>query len=472
VSIDIAAAIVGMHRGRDHDELRTWLDSRTTPVHGPHRQVAFRHAGPRWLIPLSACLWLAFAGSGLAQVDPAGLVGTPPPPTYEEFRRQLALPYQQALRDATPDRRGKELIDKVVHYYVALLADPTQALERQENRKRLIDTLRSNSTTPNARAYAYDQIIARCRQLYNDPDPGIRTQAPLLLIELNTSWNPDIPYVPAVDPLLETLAFPDDKYIQVKIAAVPGITRILRDSPANALPVLKRLEIADKLAAEIERLRTSRGQANAAPPVGHQWLMWQLVTALGYGDRVYNQARQPVYVDALLGVLADKGEDWLARARAAQALSRLPYEGTANLSLLNFETARLLHDFTEQYNTSLAGGQIMPMSRRVALHIYLTYSAENPAQRQLNLGLVNQVNRPGLAGHKAAVDAARVAAMPIINGLIGNTSAPRPVPAGEISNLATWLNANVPAAGAKLVPESKVKFDPPTPKGPGPAAGP
>jgi hypothetical protein len=406
---------------------------------------------------------LTWCANTAAQVDPAGSVYNPPAPTEEEFRRTLNLPFQEALRANQPDRRGKELIDKVVHHYMWLLADPAQALQRSRNRKRLMDSLKSRSTTDGARAYAYDQIIGRARQMFNDPDASVRISAVHVLNELNTSWNPDIPYVPAVDALLQTLTFPDDKYVQVKVVAATGTGRILRDAPPNALPVLKRFEVADKLAAEINRLRASRGQPNAAPAVGHQWLMWQLVTALGYSDRVYNQSRQPAYADALLSVVVDPGEDWLARARALHALSRLQYEGTANLSVLNYQAARLLHDFSQQYNTLLAGGQVLPMSRRVALHVYLAYSAQTPAERSLNIGLVNQVNRPGLAGHKAAIDAARAAAMPIINSLIGNAGAPRPIPAGDISKLADWLSSNAPAADAKLVPESKVVLPAPVP---------
>lgn len=426
-------------------------------MNGLLRDCDLRAALRQCLWALALCLAAGIERSASGQTDPAGSISSPPPPTSEEFRRTLQLPVSEALRAQQPDRRGKELIDKVVHYYVALQADPAQALQRQENRKRLMDLLRPRTTTDGARSYAYDQIILRCRQLFNEQDAAARVAACYLLNELNTSFNPDVPYVPAADALLLTLAFPDDKYVQVKAVAVTGLARILRDAPATALPITKRFDIGDKLAAEINRLRSERGKPNAAPLVGHQWLMWQLVTALGYCDRVYNQSRQPVFADALLGVLLDKGEDWLARARAGQALTRLQYEGNADLGVLNYEIAKLLHDFSQQYNTLLAGGQVLPMSRRIALHVYFAYYGQTTAERALNIGLNNQTNRSGLAGHKAGIDGARQACLPIINGLVSNTGTPRPIPAADIANLQKWLSDHTPAPDAKLVPESTVQ---------------
>lgn len=391
----------------------------------------------------------------MAQVDVTGSITNPPPLTDAEFR-QLQLQYNDALKSNQLDRRVKELLDKGVHYRVAQLQTTGQELNRSRNIKRLIDELRAATTAPNARQYCNEQIVARCQQIFNDPRADARVAACHLLTQLNITWNPDVPYVATADIFLQTFGFPDDKYIQVKVVAAGGLARILRDSPANQLPVLKRLEIAEKISAELGRLQASRGQPGAAPAIGHQWAMWQLITSLGFADRLTNQARQPVIVDALLKVLYDSKEDWLARAKAAEALSRLPYEGTSNLSALNYDTARLLHDAAQQYNTELAANRPGPMWRRVALHIYFAYEAPNQAARNLNIGLVYQVNRGGLAPHKPQIDAARALMLPIVNAWV-QTPAAQPIPAGDIANLAAWLNTNAPPADAKLVPESTVR---------------
>ena len=443
------------------------------PVTGPSRLCVRRGVGPG-VAAVRVCGWvlvLLLAGRSVAlgQVDVTASITNPPPPTDDDFKKNTQLKYNEALKSNQLDRLVKELLDKGIHYRVAQIQATGQESNRARNIKRLIDELRAANTAPNARQYASEQVIARCQQIFNDPRADARVAACHLLAQLNASWNPDIPFVPTTDTFLQTFSFPDDKYIQVKVVAANGLARILRDAPSNLLPVLKRLEIAEKISAELVRLQESRGQPSAASAVGQQWAMWSLVTALGYADRTTNQAQEPVIVDALQKVLYDRKADWLARAKAAEALSRLPYEGTANLSLLNYEVARLLHDAAQQYNTELAAGRPGPMWRRVALHIYMTYEGQNQAARTLNIGLTSQVNRSGLAGHKAQIDAVRALMIPIVNAWI-QTPAAQPIPADAINNLATWLNANTLPADAKLVPTSTVK--PPAAAEATPAAGP
>ena len=431
-----------------------------SPVNGPSADAVVRPAAPR----VGLAIWLlvlAIPGRMLAQNSDTESVGNirDDVPSDADFRRKIQLPYRDALKRAQPDRQAKKLIEDAVHYYMWLQADPSQALNRTRNRKKLMDDFRFSSTTEGAREYGYQQIILRSRQLFAEKDAEVRVAACHVLKELNVSWNPDIPYAQAADALIETLAFPDDGYIQVKVVAAPGVGRILRDSPLNALPSVKRAELADRLAKEIERLRSVRGQPGAASAIGHQWAMWALVGALGNSDRVYNQARQPVIVDALLGVLYDPGEDWLARARTARALSRLPYEGTSDLSVLNYDTAKLTRDMAQRYNADLAGGIPWPMWRRVALQIYLAYESEGDKERARNIGLMYQVNRGGLGGAKPQIEAARTLVLPIVNEFIKNPNAfnPPKIPSEQIDNLTKWLSGNTPPANAKLVPESKVQ---------------
>jgi hypothetical protein len=393
----------------------------------------------------------------------AGSIYDPPPPAPDEYRRTIQLAYREALKATQLDRATKQLLERAVHYQVWLLAAPEHASQRQKNIRAIISDLRNRSTSPAAREYLLSQVIYRCDQLLNEPRPDVRVAAVDLLGQLNSSWGPDIPCVEAADVLLRTLAFPD-KYIHVKVVAAPALGRILRDSPANKLPILKRIEIAEKIAAEIKRLRDVRGTPEEPPGIGRSWAMWKLVEALGYCDRVYNAARIPVFADVLMETLTDPREDFLTRSRAAQALSRLPFEATSNLALLNYEVARLTHELGKSYNVSLAAGTVWPLWRRCAFHIYFAYETENAAvERPQMRGLMYQVNRAGLGGYRAAIQEARALVLPITNNLTGVVLNPPPVPAADLDRLAEWLKANQPPPDARLTPESRPPAAPSAP---------
>lgn len=440
-----------------------WHRSDTRP------EAAGRRCGTRWC-RLILGLAIGLAGEAAparaqsaSSTSAAGSIFQPPPPTADEFRRTLQLPYREALRASQLDRSAKQTIDRVIHYQVALLADPTQASQRQRNIRTIITDLRSTSTSPAAREYVLSQVIHRCEQLLNEPQPDVRVTAVDLLGQLNSSWNPVVPCVEAADVLLRTLSFPD-KYIHVKVVAAPALGRILRDAPAAKLPVLKRIEIAEKIAAEIKRLREVRGTPEEPPALGRSWAMWKLVEALGYCDRVYNAARNPVFADVLMETLTDPREDFFTRARAAQALSRLPFEASSNLALLNYEVARLTHELGKAYNVSLAAGTVWPLWRRCAFHIYFAYETENAAvERPQMRGLMYQVNRAGLGGYKAAIQEARALVLPITNNLTGVAINPPPVPTADLDRLAEWLKANQPPPEAKLTPESRPPAAAPAP---------
>lgn len=396
------------------------------------------------------------AGSSFGQQAAPASIHNPPPPTADEYRRTLQLPYREALRAVQLDRNHKQTVDRVIHYQVWLLAAPGQEAARQRNIRTIINDLRSRGTSPVAREYVLSQVILRCGQLLDEPQPDVRVIAVDLLGQLRFQWQPDQPLVESAETLLRTLTFPD-KYIDSKIVAAPALGYILREAPASRLPVLKRIEIAEKIANEIKRLRDVRGTPAEPPEIGRSWAMWKLVEALGYSDRVYNAAQVPVFADVLMETLTDPKEDFLTRARAAQALSRLPFQANSNLGLLNYETARLTHELGTAYNAALKSGAVWPMWRRAAMHIYCAYETENAAvERQQMRGLMYQLNRSGLAGFRPAVQEARGLVLPIINGFVGTPVNPPPVSTADLDRLGEWLKANKPEPGAKLTPESRV----------------
>lgn len=419
---------------------------------------------------LAVCL--AFAPAAPAQPgnggSPAGEIFNPAPPSEAQAKRELFIPYRDALRRGQLSQAEKDVINKMTHFQVHQLIAPGKELERNRNMQKLMTDIRSQNTSPGARDYLLSQITFRAGQLLDVEGGGSPAAArkaneakmigAMLLSELNVSFNPDIPYVGAADQLMRALSLPDS-FIEAKIWAADGLSRILRNAPPNALPVLKRLEITTRIDQEIQRLRSVRGTPEAPNTVGANWLMWNLVEGLGNSERVYDAGRTQIYADTLLSVLADGSEDFLTRARAAHALSRLPYEPTTNLGALNYEVARYTYDLAKTYNANLAGGNPWPLWRRAALHVYLAYEARTAAERTENKGLMYQAQRAGLNGYQTSIQGARNVVLPILNVLIENPQLTPQIPQNLIANLETWLIEN-PPGNSKLTPESKVTAPP------------
>lgn len=416
----------------------------------------------RWVvlaIVLAGLTALPKNGFAQAAADANATITNPPPPSDDSYRRELQLPYRDFLKKRQLTTQDRQLADKVVHYLVYQLVAPGKENQRNRNMSRFQQDIRSTSTTDVARQYILEQSVHYGGLLLNDPSLENKVVGAHWLCQINIAFSPDVPFHPASKPLLRALELPNTA-VAAKVVAAKGLGRILKSGEP---PLAVRLEIMEGLAKQIHALQASRGTPQAPETAGYQFLMWNLTAALGNANRVYNSTRQPVVTDALMAVLADTKEDWLARATAAHALSRLPFEANADLAIINYETAKLTHDMAVTYNANIRAAQPWPLWRRVAIEAYLAYEAESPAERTTNFGLANQVKKAPLAKFDPKVREARDLIMPIVNSLtktpVTKPSGQPPVPQASIDALAQWLAANTPTS-RKVTPESQ---EPPAP---------
>ncbi len=404
-------------------------------------------------------LLLCLVSSAWAQPsETANSIRQPPPPDERTFKREIQLRYREPLKKNQLTSADKALLAKAAHYLVFQLIKEDEKFDRASIRRKIHQDLRSKNTSDAGRQYMLEQLAFRCGQLLQEPLGEHKLQGALLLSELNTAYSnergvPDVPYVGAYQPLLKCFEL-DDRFIDTKSVAAEALGRILRDGePALTI----RIEIAKALAAEINRLVEQQASQEKALDIGRTWHLWKVTTALGFCNRIYDLRKVPEFPDALMAVLANDRLDWLSRARAAHSLSRLPYDSSSNLAVINFETARLTRDMVRTYNEKSSAWSLW---RLVAGRIYATYETEHGSvERSQRIGLMYQVERPGLGKYKAEITEARDLILPILNTLLANPPQPPTVRwpkinPSDIEALSKWLEQHDPGT-RKITPQSR-----------------
>lgn len=425
----------------------------------------------RVVVAMVVAILMGLSGMAAAQEQPAAAAATinnPPPLTIEAYKKELLpINFPKALGRDSLSGADKQVISQAIHYHVAELIDPKFQVQWGRLRGKLVTLIENAKEAP--KQLALEQATMRAGMLLNEPNISSQVQGALLLSDLNlvarrSDGTPAIPFAGASTELLRALTSPAIS-LAAKIDAVQGLSRILLLADP---PLALRVEISERLANGIREIRAARGTPQALDDTGYRFYLWNLVGALGNCNRVYNQTRQPVFADVLMEVLTDGREDWLARAKAAQALSRLPYESAAraDLLVLNYAVAQFTRDMALAYNANVKTGQAWPLWRRVAIHIYFAYNAEVPKERDLAIGLLYQVKRPGLAVAEPKVKEANKLVLDVTNVLtktpVGVPGQEPRVPQQMIDGLANWLQANTPA-NLKLTPESPDIPVPPAP---------
>ena len=411
----------------------------------------------------SSCMFVSLAivtlmlvSGGVSADDSLGSIRDPAPPDETAYRK-----IQFDLRDAMKKRQlspaDKAILDKAAHHLVFKLIDPDERFNVGSNRRRIEQILRSRNVSEASRQYFLEQLALRSGQLLNEEEGAEKVQGVLLLKDLNTSFStdrdvPDIPFVGGYKYLL--MAFQvEDKFVDSKLNAAEGLGRILRDGEP-ALTV--RVEIAEALADEIQTLVEKTNAQQKGLNIGDSFFMRKAVTALGYCERITDLSGAPDFPDALMAVLANDKIDWFTRARAAHALSYLPYDANSNLSVINYETARLLRDMATTYNSN---PNEWPLWRDAMIECYLAFSARGNKERGNQIGLKYQVERSGLGKYKTEIDQAYGAMMPVINTLspfpFDNPRVRRPqIKQEDIDKLSEWVNGHDPGT-RKITPNSR-----------------
>ena len=401
----------------------------------PARTVCF--GSPCRTATLSALLWLAVASSAFAQnasgtaeatpADVAGDVGagglsagliqtheTAPELNItkelykdgdeKEFVSKTKLAFDNALKSSAPNDEEKKALDAGAKYWVYRftmkkyyeeetpqkgnkLAAPKNAppKERLHNlRKNLIDVVRNNAKiTPAAREYFLKQVTKYSEDLL-DNNLVVRQNILLLLGQLPMD-NGNIakgiepaPYVPAYAVLLKVIK--DEKQHEAaKISALTGLLRICRLGLAAADPAndKKRAEIAMALVPELARKDT------------HWWYQFRLAECLGMAGVTFDPGNKnnPIVLQTLAEVLADKSRHWQARCEAARAIGRLPLDNTLNMTPVLFEIVKLGYDMAQGYNAKPKGDSWA----NYFLTLYMAFKAERPDSR-----IAGGKRKPGL----------------------------------------------------------------------------
>jgi len=360
----------------------------------------------------------------------------PPPIDHNQFR-QLELRYRAALKTTQPSNDQKDQLQKVFHYRASELARFANRFTVGRDVDKIVGDLKPNNVTPTARTYVLNLLADFGVRLTKEQPEHARLAGITLLRSLNASWNPDVPYAGSAPQLIKLLSLPDeDIYLKAPIAQRMG--EILESgSPQLSL----RLEIADSLSKEIRRLGADRANVSKQDLVGYDWYMMRLTEALGKTQRTDNLTSTLSYIDVLMEVLVDRKQNFMTRASAARALSRLPLGADVNLELINHETGFLGAEMSRAYQANPRWW----MWGHVYLTTYLTYDAPGKEEIARNEGLMLQIKRPGLSGATDPVTAVRNLLLPLEKTVINNAKARTKLQEDDIKALEDWLKANVPA---------------------------
>lgn len=243
-------------------------------------------------------------------------------------------------------------------------------------RKTLIDQIKLHAKNPVVREYFLKQLTERGAELL-DNNLVVRQNIILLLGQLpldngQPTKRPPVepaPYVAAYPVLLKVIK--DDKQHEVlKITALVGLLRICRLGLAAADPAndKKRAEIAMALVPELAKKNT------------HYWYQFRLAECLGVAGVTYDPANKtnPIVLQTLAEVVADKNRRWLPRCESAKAIGRLPLDNSLNMTPVLFEIVKLGYDMAQAHN---ANPKKEDWPYHFIYQLYLSFKATNANER-------------------------------------------------------------------------------------------
>jgi hypothetical protein len=226
-------------------------------------------------------------------------------------------------------------------------------------------------------------------------------------------------YVPAMQPLLKVLA-DSEQPEAVKVRAAAGVGRIAEY--AQLIPAELKFQAADVLTKELAREDT------------HYWYQMRLTEALAALEFDYNRNRQPIVIDGLMAVIADKNRHCMARTAAAKALARtrLP-AGAFNDKAAADRIVRLAHEMSLDYNKNLS--RVHWVECYANLYMAFVPADQNELQRLPNDSLLRRGTLP------AAMNDAQQRIRPVVSHVLGQKRGqrPQPIPQEMIQRLNDFL---------------------------------
>lgn len=392
-----------------------------------------------------------------------------------EYVRKFKAATDNALKSSNLSDDEKKALDAAAKYWVYRLTmkkyrDEEAPPKRDETgkfpkgtvkerlpdlRRGLMNYVRTYAKTQVAREYLLKQVSDRCAELL-DNHLFVRLNAVWLLGQLQAdngtpakSIDP-APYAGAYSVLLKVLK--DDKqHPVVKIAAVRGLTRICR----QGLPELqdkRRPEIAVAVAGELKKTNT------------YWWYQMALAECLGYSSVTYDPVakQNPVILQTLGEVMADKARHWQTRTTAAWAIGRLPLDNSLNMAPVAYELVNLGQQMAQAYNAN-------PKRDAWANYyvtLYLAFKPENATVK-----ILAGKRKPGLIdafpNNKDIKDAYEQ--IVLMAGHVLNRNGEK-FDAGQLKSMTNWMQTHQPANAAIVNGAAPLaKPNPPMPPKPAPS---
>lgn len=237
-------------------------------------------------------------------------------------------------------------------------------------------------------------------------------------------------FTPVFDTFVQVILDPKQD-VSVKIAAVNGLTRILRIGTPN---VIERTRIAEAVISELDSV-------NAADRPSEGWYELRLVGTLG--SAALDQLKQAIVVTALKKVVSDPKRSWTVRTEAAKALGRVPLPPASNPASVVFVVGEMALQLSK-------AAQQAPADPQWKSAFWKTYLAFWPVDA--NEKDVTKANKAGLLNNPVVAGGAK-AASAHITPLCATILKGGRLTAAQLQALEAWVAAN--ALGAAAPPEPK-----------------
>ncbi|MCA9000124.1 MAG: hypothetical protein KDA80_24210, partial [Planctomycetaceae bacterium] len=209
----------------------------------------------------------------------------------KQWRQQNSIAARQAMSASNPSNQQSQLLKEYVHWYVSQLFHDLDNPIRDVV-DRLLGEINRSSVSSNVRNVMMDEILAISANLVNHPDPQIRTDTMVLVIQLSSvpysiggGVDVPIPYLGMIDFLVEQLEN-DQQLLEVKILSARGLARVCRDGAPSSI---QKSKIATAFV----------GQLQAIPPGKEDdrwWYRYRLIEGLGYVDRLDDVGGKPIVI--------------------------------------------------------------------------------------------------------------------------------------------------------------------------------
>ena len=361
--------------------------------------------------------------------------------------------FQGVLNKAESDDAGKAVIKAGIRYRLAqmTLKENYQA-ENSKKQPYFITTLRNNlrrdlNGAASAARHLKPEAIKEFRrnlmlEFVKQAAPllennlYVRIQVVILMGELElvsgdaSKGIATEAFTPVFDTFVKVILDPKQD-VSVKIAAVNGLTRILKIGTPN---VIERTRIAEAVISELDSV-------NAADRPSEGWYELRLVGTLG--SAALDQLKQSIVVTALKKVVSDPKRSWTVRTEAAKALGRVPLPPASNPASVVFVVGEMALQLSKAAQQAPADPQWKSAFWKTYLAFWPVDANEKDVMKANKAGLLNN---PVVAGGAKAASAH-------ITPLCATILKGGRLTAAQLQALEAWVAANAPGGAAPPEPK-------------------